>query len=133
MKNGSSLVWDATSAKEGNHKIYVRVCDSDGYWSNRVVVTYKIVKSDDPVAVDAHTLTQVSIYPNPTSDILNISLKNAEEIETADMYDMTGKKVKSLELVSGTNQVSITDLPKGMYIVRMQTSDAVMTEKVMLK
>lgn len=133
LKNGSSLVWDATSAKEGNHKIYVRVCDSDGYWSNRVVVTYKIVKSDDPVAVDAHTLTQVSIYPNPTSDILNISLKNAEEIETADMYDMTGKKVKSLELVNGTNQVSVTDLPKGMYIIRMQTSDAVMTEKVMLK
>ena len=56
---------------------------------------------------------QISVYPNPVRDILNIRADNII-IEKAAMYDMLGKPV--LEL-SNTKTIPVATLAKGMYLL----------------
>lgn len=52
---------------------------------------------------------QIKVYPNPTNDVLNISL--FDETQIGSLYDMTGSLVKS----GIKEQVNISDLKDGVY------------------
>lgn len=54
------------------------------------------------------------IYPNPVSDILYF--KGKGKIEKAEIYNMVGQKVKSLDTVEG--QIDVSSLSKGDYILQ---------------
>ena len=68
---------------------------------------------------------KVQLYPNPTQDVLNI--KSDKEILNVQIIDMQGKLVKT---VFAINQLDIRALPKGVYVVRVETSEGIFTEKV---
>ena len=55
----------------------------------------------------------VKVYPNPTSNIVNISLPNDEAILL--VYDLTGRLVLEQNLVSGSNTVDVNSLNAGIY------------------
>lgn len=55
-----------------------------------------------------------SIYPNPVADILYF--KGKGKIEKAEIYNMVGQKVKSLDTVEG--QIDVSSLSKGDYILQ---------------
>lgn len=57
----------------------------------------------------------MSIYPNPTKGVFTIK---ADENSKAEMYDQTGKRVKTLEIRKGVNESNIAELPKGVYILK---------------
>lgn len=70
----------------------------------------------------------VSIYPNPTSDILNI--KTDSKINAVSVVDITGKKVNvKLE----NDKVDVRDLPAGIYLINVETKDGIFTEKFIKK
>ncbi|WP_333597937.1 T9SS type A sorting domain-containing protein [Chryseobacterium flavum] len=56
-----------------------------------------------------------SIYPNPTTGSFSIQ---AEKSTNAEMYSTDGKKIKSLEIKKGITEVNITELPKGLYLIK---------------
>ncbi|WP_185286841.1 DUF7619 domain-containing protein [Chryseobacterium indologenes] len=66
-------------------------------------------------------IDSVSIYPNPAKDILYIQSKN--DVIKAEIYDSTGRLVIS----TGVSQksVSISELPKGNYTIRLFTKDII--------
>lgn len=69
---------------------------------------------------------EIDIFPNPTSDILNI--KSFLNIEQLYLFDMTGKLVISQ---SDSKQINIKNLPKGIYVVKaMADSGKVYTKRV---
>ena len=57
----------------------------------------------------------VSIYPNPTSNILNIDIENTSNFEIA-IYDLIGKKVGSYK---NQKQLDISNLNKGIYMLKI--------------
>ncbi|MFP3599324.1 T9SS type A sorting domain-containing protein [Chryseobacterium sp. SIMBA_029] len=57
----------------------------------------------------------MSVYPNPTKGVFTIK---TDESSKAEMYDQTGKLVKTLEVKKGVNESNITELPKGVYILK---------------
>jgi len=69
----------------------------------------------------------ISIYPNPVSDVLYI--KNADAA-TYQIVDISGKLVKA-----GTykNGISISDLNKGAYIIKISVKNTQKTEKFIVK
>ncbi|GGF23614.1 T9SS type A sorting domain-containing protein [Flavobacterium limi] len=69
---------------------------------------------------------EIAIFPNPTSDILYISsLLNIEKLY---LFDITGKLLLSH---SGTKQINIKNLPKGIYAVKViADSGKVYTKRV---
>lgn len=56
-----------------------------------------------------------NVYPNPTSGPLTIE---AAENSKFEVYSQSGQLVKTVEARKGVNQTDISELPKGVYIVK---------------
>lgn len=68
------------------------------------------------------------IYPNPTTDILNI--KTDSKINKVSVVDATGRKVNvKLE----DNKIDVRVLPAGTYLISIETKDGISTEKFIKK
>lgn len=71
------------------------------------------------------------MFPNPASNVLNISSKNHSEISSVKIIDFTGKAVVSEIFGAGNESVSlqIAALPKGVYFAEIMTSAGRLVEK----
>ena len=58
---------------------------------------------------------ELSIYPNPTSGPLTIK---ATENTKFEVYSQSGQLVKTIEAKKGVNETDISELPKGVYMVK---------------
>jgi hypothetical protein len=65
---------------------------------------------------------------------LNIQLTNTANntAKRADIYDVTGKLVKSVRLVEGMNQLKL-DETTGVYLVRMMIGNNLQTKSVFIE
>ena len=72
-------------------------------------------------------IPQIKVYPNPATHFVTIERTIGEYI---DIFDLTGKTIKS-EKITGTNQeIKISDLPSGTYFLRMQDKSSRVTVKL---
>ena len=62
---------------------------------------------------------KLSIFPNPTSQFIQIEGVNPWEVNSLAIYDMQGKLVK---LGLKNNVLSIRSLPNGVYVVKIETA-----------
>lgn len=101
-----------------NQQINVRIDD--------IMIT-KVVGS---VGIKTNALTEMSLYPNPTSGILNI---NATEATSAvEVFNVIGDKVYSGNLIKGNNAIDLSGLANGTYIVKMNSNNQTLTKKVVI-
>ena len=69
-----------------------------------------------------------SLYPNPATNLVIIDLETA--LKSVELYSLLGQKV----LTSDKNQVDVSSLSKGMYMVRVEDVEgSVSTQKLVLK
>jgi len=59
------------------------------------------------------TPNNISVFPNPVKDILTIT---GGKIQSAEIYSITGQKIKSLKL--DNNKADVSSLPKGTYLLQ---------------
>jgi hypothetical protein len=74
----------------------------------------------------------VKLFPNPANDKLVISVSNSKSTKgQVEIFDVTGKKIKSLNEVdfSSSLPIDIADLPKGQYIIKLITSEGIISRK----
>tara|TARA_B100000809_G_C15102410_1_gene517422 strand:+ start:266 stop:1150 length:885 start_codon:yes stop_codon:yes gene_type:complete len=62
---------------------------------------------------------ELSVYPNPVNDFLNITAK--ENITNVIVYDMFGKEIRNINTSALTLSVNTSDLPSGSYLVKVTT------------
>lgn len=74
------------------------------------------------LAVDHVTTKQLSIYPNPANDVLNVTLKTNKE-EDAVIYNMEGRVVLETKIGNGKTTINVSKLPKGSYILSLKDSN----------
>ena len=77
----------------------------------------------DQLAVNDINKTQVNIFPNPSSDFINIT--SDEEIRSIKIYDIKGSLIKS----DKTSKVDVSAFPKGNYIISIETKSGIETKK----
>ena len=68
-------------------------------------------------------LTNVNLYPNPSTDFININ--SAGTIEKYLIYDLTGRVVKNSNPNSNNFIIDITSLNKGIYFVKLSSGDKI--------
>ncbi len=78
------------------------------------------------------------LFPNPSNGFVNISIeKNTlQTISSIEITDLSGKLVKSPEMIkkgSSNIRIDVSDLPVGVYLVRMQLGEAIYSRKLILK
>ena len=69
-----------------------------------------------------------TIYPNPVSDILNI--KTQDEVLNVMIYDISGRQINTR---INNNQIDVSDLTKGFYIINVVTDRASYQQKFIKK
>ncbi len=74
---------------------------------------------------------KIAIYPNPASHTLHLDLSDEMKIQQVVLFDILGKKV--LEQPYIENSISVSELPKGTYILKIVTADGVHTEKILIQ
>lgn len=70
--------------------------------------------------LDKKTL-DISVYPNPTSDILNIESEDSYQFTDIVLYDTNLKKIKSYKC--NTKQISMRDVSPGLYFLEIRTNN----------
>lgn len=69
-----------------------------------------------PTGINEATAANVSISPNPATNVLNITTD--EQIQKVEIYSINGALVNS----GNQNVIDISDLNQGMYLLTVQTS-----------
>jgi Secretion system C-terminal sorting domain/Cleaved Adhesin Domain len=69
------------------------------------------VEMEDPSSVNELTETQILTYPNPSSDIVNVT--GIQDITSIEITSMSGSKL----LESGESSINISSLATGRYIL----------------
>ena len=62
---------------------------------------------------------QISIFPNPANDILNIT--SSEPISEIEIVNALGQIVKRMEVNADNAVCDVEDLTSGVYVVRIHT------------
>jgi hypothetical protein len=76
----------------------------------------------------------VSLYPNPVSDQLNIQFDNYKsEVIEMDIIDITGKIIQHQQLLEKNNTVRLMNMAEGIYLVKLQNGNISETYKIMVK
>jgi gingipain R len=70
---------------------------------------------------DLHSENNLSIYPNPTTDLLHIRLKDNSTLQQVDILDVTGKLVYSGKTSENAFSVSTKLFVSGFYILQATT------------
>ncbi len=71
-----------------------------------------------PVSVNEIENT-VSIYPNPTSDFINVNCTNTNA-EKISIFDINGRKIEDINITNSNNMlIDLTDYSKGIYILKI--------------
>lgn len=85
---------------------------------------------------DFENTNQVSFFPSPATDSLNISLGTLNETKyTFSLTDMQGKIVleKQVENANLIETISLQGLSKGMYLAVLQTESKRITKKIIVE
>ena len=105
------------------------------YYTYCVVAEYEdCISAPECVIADLtdieENLNEVSVYPNPVNNTLFINGGNAEY--TYAMYNSMGQMVANGK-ATGTEQISVDGMTKGVYFLRLTTGTQVHVEKVVVK
>ena len=72
---------------------------------------------NDPSFIEGAVANEISVFPNPTTGIVNIA---AEGLTNVSVYDVTGREVMSL---GAESTIDISELEAGVYFVNVATEN----------
>lgn len=70
----------------------------------------------DTAVENVMSQSSISVYPNPTADMLIVEGVNAKE--EIGIYSLNGTKVLSVLSQEGTNTINVSGLPDGVYLLK---------------
>lgn len=99
------------------------ICGGQGNWANWNIQLRQCGSTNsDLVGNSGNILTdEISIFPNPIRDIININSPN--ELSNISIYDLSGQLVKTKDVNCTSCKVEVFDLTSGIYTVRIQSKD----------
>ena len=70
------------------------------------------------VSTEEFNRLQLNVYPNPTTDIVNIDTD--EQLSNYIIYDVSGRQIQS-NLFAGSNQINLQNVNSGVYFIKVTT------------
>lgn len=70
---------------------------------------------------------KIQIFPNPTKDLINIKLSENEKIGLIEIYDSSGKLIKTDN--NASKIISVKDFPEGKYIIKLYLEQKIISQK----
>ena len=103
-----------------------------GIQSNGCQKTVAIeITIDDCIGVDEVNNVAYTIYPNPTNDLVTITLENIDYTNASiALMDITGRILSTTTLENANTTISLANYPAGLYLIKVQSGNTFFVEKV---
>ena len=75
-------------------------------------------------------VAKVKLYPNPSTGIVSISSNDTVDFT---LIDVLGKTVFTKKAVANNDQIDLSNLAKGVYLVKLQSEKGTSTQKLILE
>jgi len=86
------------------------------------------------VSVSEFVSSKFNVFPNPVTDMVTITNSESIGIEQIEIFDISGKTVKSLSFNNENEvQLNLGDFASGMYLLHIKTNQGVAVKKVVKK
>ena len=69
-----------------------------------------------------------NVYPNPAQDVVNVNA--ASQISNIELFNIAGQKVSTFNVNNTTTQIDVTELANGIYFLKINTEDGMITKKI---
>ena len=102
----------------------------ENHTQGRVMQSKRFIVSDYYVTNIVEESIVTSIYPNPSNGLFSISGENIESIE---VYDITGKLVMQQQVNSDNATIDLTNYAKGIYTLKTYTNSIVKSNKLIVE
>ena len=80
------------------------------------------------LSVEEFGLNNISLYPNPTSNVLNISVSNNDLPDSYSIYNMLGQTVATKQISSNADlSINSSEFSNGMYFVKIIKNNSAVT------
>ncbi len=90
-----------------------------------------VVGEFPPAEANAYLDEKLLAYPNPTAGQLVVHLNGQQQFSALQLTDLTGRVVRSEQgLNTNHRELSLVDLPNGMYTLTITTEDGVVNRKI---
>lgn len=128
--NGNAVGGQTTSttiAADLGGTYTVRAITDDGCQSlasNSIAVAAKVLGTELDESI------KVGIYPNPTADELRIELPAGIAFKEATFYSVSGSTLMTFDKLSSNSSLNISQLAKGMYSIKIETSRGSVARKI---
>ena len=99
----------------------------EGYDDNNAG-SFQLQLTCEALGVNDNQLTGVALYPNPVTDVLQISGKT--EITSVVIYNINGQQLMSKNLNALHGEVDLNSLSTGIYFAKVLSNNAVGTYKI---
>ena len=90
-----------------------------------------IIDSDALLSTEENTIEGFSFFPNPVEDVLNINA--TQSVEQITLYNITGQKVMDQKINTTNTQLSLGNLPTGIYLMKATSGSVTSTYQVIKK
>ena len=79
-------------------------------------------------------IADLSVYPNPATDLLNLQINQTYEKGEYRLYDQTGKLVLSNQLTGvQEQQIQVMNLARGSYFLEIKVDETQISKSVILQ
>ena len=106
-------------------KVFFNPYNINEVWVTSFGNGIKMGTTNIPTAISENNFNnnEFTIYPNPTNNILNIVLSENIDVNKIIIYDVTGKEIKSVSIKINSKdiQTDVSSLPKGIYLLTLQS------------
>jgi hypothetical protein len=89
----------------------------------------------DPISVlEINQMTDQSLYPNPASYVIYLNLiYSSNEKLTLNIYNITGKLVRTEILQQNQQQINVEELKNGVYMVEIKSNSVTKNQKLIIQ
>ena len=115
----------SASLAQGDHYLHIRVLNADGSWS---LYDRKLFEIDGTLGIDSDDLSEIRIFPIPTSDYVNIITPYHIQIKSIGIIDLNGKVV--MQLNNPVEKINLSNLQQGVYLLQIQTQNGNLSKRI---
>ncbi|PQJ81782.1 thrombospondin type 3 repeat-containing protein [Polaribacter glomeratus] len=109
----------------------VSVIDKHGNYKEELILRTVEIKNNVVLKTTQESSKQsFLIYPNPVKEYMNIFSQIAGK---SVLYDINGKELRNFGINVGDNKIKVTNLPKGVYILKTMGDNLNNTSKIVIE
>lgn len=104
------------------------------YTRHPVYLSWILDPLNFPVAAENEIAERAfDLYPNPGNGNFRIRFENTGENAAAEVYNLQGTLLHETQLAPGGGRMNLSNLPAGMYMLRLRIGDNTMTKRMVIQ